>query len=361
MKNILLLFILSCSIGLSQSAVVEIPLTLTDAAGDSTTLWFGLDPSASDGIDVGMGEDELPPFPPKKVFEARFVGDDIDLPQLGLGSYKDVRNGDDLFSGEMKHEIRFQTFNNSKLVLDWDLPQNVTGRLVDIYGGTYVNKPMAGKGQLSISLVAVVDRLLMSVNYKAPSITVAAPNGGEVWRIYADAVIEWSSEFVEKDVTIYLSRDNGLTFDSLAQTPNSGSYAWNVAGPPSDECWLKIVDASGRIVDQSDAPFSIQFTTGVKSECEPTGFYVSPNYPNPFNPKTTIEFYAPRAETVRAEIFNAAGQHVRILADRYFKAGGHSLVWNGRDDSGAGAAGGVYFYRISANDEIRIGKMILAP
>lgn len=361
MKNIVLFLILSCAAGFGQNAAVQFPLTVTDAAGDSTILWFGLDPSAGDGIDAGLGEDELPPFPPKMAFEARFIGDDIDVPQLGLGSYKDVRRGDDLFNGEMMHEIRYQTFKNQKVTLAWDLPQNVTGRLVDIYGGTYVNKVMAGKGQLSISLVAVVDRLLMNVNYKAPSITVAAPNGGEVWRIYSDAVIQWSSEFVDKDVTIYLSRDNGVSFDSLARTPNNGSANWNVTGPPSDACLLKIVDVSGRIVDQSDAPFSIQFVSGIAKAPPATAFYILSNYPNPFNPQTTIEFFTPNAMKVRADIVNVGGQVVRLLAERYYSAGVHSLVWNGRDDFGRKAAGGIYFYRITAGEELSIGKMILSP
>jgi len=360
-KNIILFLILSCAVAFSQSAVVEIPLILTDAHGDSTTLWFGLDSTASDGIDVSLGEDELPPFPPKKVFEARFVGDDIDLPQLGLGSYKDLRKGDDLFGGAVRHEIKHQTFNNSKLTLAWDLPDNVSGHLVDLYGGTYLDKSMRGAGKVSISLVTVVTRILMTVNYQAPSLTIKSPNGGEVLRIYDEAVLEWASRFVEGDVLLSLSRDNGVAYDTLARTANSGSYAWPVDGPPSDECLLRITDSTGRLVDESDAPFSIKFVAGVESGRVPTGFYVSPNYPNPFNPQTTIEFYTPNAREVRAEIINAAGQRVRVLADRYFSEGFHSLIWNGRDDSGRKAAGGIYFYRLAAGGEPHIGKMILAP
>ena len=361
MKNIIILFLLSCSVGLSQSALVEIPLILTDAVGDSTTLWFGLYPAASDGIDAGFGEDELPPFPPKMAFDARFIGDDIDVPQLGLGSYKDVRRGDVLFNGEMMHEIRYQTFNNSKLTLHWDLPNNVSGHLTDLYGGTYLNKSITGKGDVSISLVTVVDRILFTVSYQAPSLTMKSPNGGELLRIYDEAVFEWDSRFIEGDVLLSLSRDNGASFEALAQAPNTGAYVWTVSGPPSDECLLMISDSNGRIVDVGDAPFSIQFAVGVKGDRRPTEFYVSPNYPNPFNPQTTIEFYAPRAGAVRVEIINTAGQRVRLLADRYFTTGVHSLVWNGRDAAGYKAAGGIYFYRLRYGDKLRLGKMILTP
>ena len=349
------------AIGVAQNAQIEFPLILKDAAGDSAVLWFGVDPSGTDGIDKHLQEEELPPLPPSKVFDVRFIGDDINLPQIGLGSFRDIRRGDATFSGEVKHGIALQTTNNSRLTIYWDFPENITGNLVDLYGGTYLKKLMSGKGELSISLVTVVNRILMTVNYKAPSLTISSPNGGEVLRIYEDAAFEWTSNFVKGEVTLFLSRDNGATFENLAQAENTGSYVWTVAGAPSDACLLKITDATGAVIDHSDATFSIQHITEATSAVQPTNFEVSPNYPNPFNPQTTIEFYAPFAAPIKAEIINAAGQYVRTLTDQVFSAGKHALIWNGLDDSGKKAAGGIYFYRIRFGENQHIGKMMLMP
>lgn len=359
--RLFVLILMCAATAFAQNAALEFSLKFTDAAGDSTVLWFGFAPSATDGIDSHLLEEELPPLPPAKVFDARFVGDDISLPQLGLGSFRDFRHGDRLASSSATHELAFQTTDHSRLIISWDLPENVTGWLVDLYGGTYVNKEMTGQDDLSISLVTVVNKVLMTIEYQAPSIAIASPNGGEVLRIFSDAVIEWSSQFVDGDVTIELSRDGGATFETLAQGENGGSYTWQVDGEPSDNCVLQISDSSGEIIDRSDAPFSIQHVTNVSRAALPEEFVVHPNYPNPFNPQTTIEFYTPHHSRVVAEVVNVQGKRVRTLSNGLVPAGSHSVMWNGLDEAGVKVAGGIYFYRIRFGESVHIGKMILTP
>ena len=322
---------------------------------------FGLDRSATDGIDRNLGEEELPPPPPSGVFDARFIGDDINMPKLGLGSYRDFRSGDELYSGVVVHEIRCQTRNNSKLTIAWDLPENVTGHFRDLYDGAYVDKPMLGKDSLSFSLVNVVDRLLMTIAYEAPSLTIESPGEGDVLRIYADAVFTWSSKFIRGDVLISLSRDNGVTFDTLASAPNSGSFTWRVTEPPSDACILQISDSSGTVFDRSDAPFSIRFVDQVQHRQPPLSFSVAPNYPNPFNPRTTIRFFIPQPGGVQVDVLNVSGQLIRRLLDGEVADGWRSVAWNGCDDRGRRVAGGVYFYRVRTAETVRVGKMILTP
>ncbi len=74
------------------------------------------------------------------------------------------------------------------------------------------------------------------------------------------------------------------------------------------------------------------------------------NYPNPFNPSTTIEFALPGYSRVRLAVFNLAGQQVRVLTERALPAGTHSVRWDGKDSRGRPAASGVYLYRLSIND-----------
>ncbi|MCF7920563.1 MAG: hypothetical protein K9N06_11685 [Candidatus Cloacimonetes bacterium] len=83
------------------------------------------------------------------------------------------------------------------------------------------------------------------------------------------------------------------------------------------------------------------------------------NYPNPFNPETEICFLIPKAAEVILEIYNVKGQLVRTLADDYFPAGRHALVWNGKDDAGKTVTTGIYFYHLKTDSFEDSGKMVL--
>ncbi|MCL4548571.1 MAG: discoidin domain-containing protein, partial [Bacteroidetes bacterium] len=91
----------------------------------------------------------------------------------------------------------------------------------------------------------------------------------------------------------------------------------------------------------------------------PFSFKLSNNYPNPFNPSTTINYEIPRASNVRIEIFNSLGQLVKVLTDSFHQAGKYSSIWNGDDSSGSLVASGVYFYRMSAEGFTLVKKMVL--
>lgn len=91
----------------------------------------------------------------------------------------------------------------------------------------------------------------------------------------------------------------------------------------------------------------------------PGTYSLSQNYPNPFNPSTTIRFRLPRSEKVTITVYNILGQVVAILADRYFTAGEHSVIWDGRDNEGHSAATGIYLYHFVSEGMIATRKMIL--
>jgi len=88
-----------------------------------------------------------------------------------------------------------------------------------------------------------------------------------------------------------------------------------------------------------------------------TGLYS--NYPNPFNPSTTIRFSLAQAMKASLRIYNSRGQLVNTLLDAALPAGQHSLVWNGKDGFGRDVASGVYFYRLSAGSRVMHRKMLL--
>jgi hypothetical protein len=91
----------------------------------------------------------------------------------------------------------------------------------------------------------------------------------------------------------------------------------------------------------------------------PHRYALNGNYPNPFNPRTTIRYSLASRSAVRLDIFNILGQSVKTLVDEVQSAGEHSVVWEGNHESGAAAAAGVYFYRLQAGDYRTTRKMIL--
>lgn len=83
------------------------------------------------------------------------------------------------------------------------------------------------------------------------------------------------------------------------------------------------------------------------------------NYPNPFNPSTTINFSLAKPGKASIRIYNTKGQLVKNLISGEFNAGYHNVVWNGRDDKDKPVASGMYFYRMETNDFKKTRKMVL--
>ena len=99
--------------------------------------------------------------------------------------------------------------------------------------------------------------------------------------------------------------------------------------------------------------------TGFDDAPAPGAFILAQNFPNPFNPSTTITFILPRPGPVALEIYDASGRRIRALASGYMVAGAHSVAWDGRDNAGRLVASGVYFCRLRAGDLRATKKMIL--
>ena len=83
------------------------------------------------------------------------------------------------------------------------------------------------------------------------------------------------------------------------------------------------------------------------------------NYPNPFNPETTISFELNQRGRTEVEVYNIKGQLVRVLLDDMLDIGSHTIVWNGRNESNVPVSSGVYLYRVSFNGSKYLSKMIM--
>jgi len=83
------------------------------------------------------------------------------------------------------------------------------------------------------------------------------------------------------------------------------------------------------------------------------------NYPNPFNPTTTIRFALSEAGKVQISVYNLKGQRVKSLLNSDVSAGTHQIIWDGKDDRGSSVASGIYFYRMEAKNYQATNKMML--
>ncbi len=89
-------------------------------------------------------------------------------------------------------------------------------------------------------------------------------------------------------------------------------------------------------------------------------FKLYPNYPNPFNPSTTISFNAKSSNNISLIIYDAMGKEVKRLIDNeYFYSGTHELIWNGKNNANQSVSSGIYFYRLIRGSEIVTRSMIL--
>ncbi|MDP8210291.1 MAG: C25 family cysteine peptidase [Candidatus Stygibacter australis] len=122
------------------------------------------------------------------------------------------------------------------------------------------------------------------------------------------------------------------------------------------ECEIVITDS--RI--ETRIPVTMEITTPSANENGITGItLLHENYPNPFNPETTISYSLEQAEAVVLEIYNIKGQKVAMLVNSEQSAGDHNIVWQGKDFLGNAVGSGIYLYRLQAGDYSAAGKMML--
>ncbi len=96
-----------------------------------------------------------------------------------------------------------------------------------------------------------------------------------------------------------------------------------------------------------------------ESEGIPTEFALHENYPNPFNPTTTLRFDLPEVSSITLTIYNMLGQKVRTFNMNDTPAGFHSIKWNAINDYGDPVGAGVYLYQLRANQYLETRKMVL--
>jgi hypothetical protein len=105
-----------------------------------------------------------------------------------------------------------------------------------------------------------------------------------------------------------------------------------------------------------DQPFDYSATSVAEKQHPdiPDAVAISQNFPNPFNPSTSIQYHIPSAGRVRLEVFDVRGEAVDVLVDGFQPAGDHLVVW--RSDR---RASGTYFYRLLFGGMSKTRPMLL--
>ncbi len=107
-------------------------------------------------------------------------------------------------------------------------------------------------------------------------------------------------------------------------------------------------------------PYRGVLTGIVRSSNSPVTFKLYPNFPNPFNGETIIQFYLPSRQQVHLNIYNVLGEKVRsIIQNKTVPAGNYRIKWDGRSDSGLPLPTGVYFLVFQTPQFRRVQKMLL--
>ena len=97
-----------------------------------------------------------------------------------------------------------------------------------------------------------------------------------------------------------------------------------------------------------------QVITNIEPTSSPTVYELYQNYPNPFNPSTKIKFDIPKSGFVSLKIYDITGREVSTLVNSELATGRYEFEWNGGQ-----FASGVYFFRITAGEFVKVQKMML--
>lgn len=191
-------------------------------------------------------------------------------------------------------------------------------------------------------------------------------NGAPVWTLLESYSVRFTRSRIEirwtlsracEDLRFWVLRSHGseAPYHELAHTEIARmgmSYTVIDDSVEPGETYRYRID-----IDDDDGRRIFFETDDVTTPAAPPTLY--PNYPNPFNPLTTIRFYVPARCVVHLDIFDVNGNDVCRIADGIFARGTHTVTWDGRNGEGAPVASGVYLCRLAAGRVRQSRKMVL--
>ncbi|MBS1518936.1 MAG: T9SS type A sorting domain-containing protein [Bacteroidetes bacterium] len=356
--SILFIFFLNC---ISNAQFVKIPLIVSDGSSNGIdTLFFGIDPAATNGIDAAFGEQELPPQPPTGVFDARFIDtqlrDSIMFAQGTVqGLAKDYRQGSNLTESPRTHEVQFKKGSGS--IIQFNMPQfpsGVTLRFVDLFGGFFLDTTFTSPGSLTNNYFNLSDKVFMYAQYQRPQPVELISfthiiNGNNV-------LLKWvtSLEINNSGFEVQRKKNSGNNWTALSfikghnNSNQTHEYSYEDLNLPAGtySYRLKQIDFNGNF-----EYLDLYETVVIGS---PLTFQLYQNFPNPFNPSTLITFQIPESGLTQLRIFDAKGNLVEKLIEQELNEGYYKIRFNA-----ANIPSGIYFYRLEYKGNLVNKKMIV--
>jgi hypothetical protein len=181
----------------------------------------------------------------------------------------------------------------------------------------------------------------------------------EFVKVVTDNSLLGESELAQP--TVLSQTDGQVAIAAYGETVSEGDLGMSLVFRTKTEIentYVEVMESEVR--DGSYAVDPVALPAPVQIQTRPEQYALGNNYPNPFNPATTIKYALPEAGFVKLEVYNVVGQVVRTLVAGQQNAGRYVVQWNASDDSGRSLSSGIYFYRLQAGDEfLEVKKMLL--
>jgi len=192
-------------------------------------------------------------------------------------------------------------------------------------------------------------------NWVQVSTSIKGTSASDLEFVPGDSSKIWFAPYDRTHAYLYYSEDMGTTWTEKFLKPNTSSIR-DIVFTDENHGWILCND--GVLFHYNNSGVG---GTSIEefNNISPTEFNLENNYPNPFNPSTTINYTIPKGENVRLEIYNSLGEIVNTLLDGYKDAGNHSIIWNGKDSNGNSLSSGIYFYRLINSSNTISKKMIM--
>jgi hypothetical protein len=150
---------------------------------------------------------------------------------------------------------------------------------------------------------------------------------------------------------------NAISGDgAVAGSGNVAQLVFNVKGEFED---ARFEISDGVLIDGSRHLNPVLTLDALNVQTTPKEFALLQNFPNPFNPETTIKYELAASGQVELRIYNMVGQVVRTLVSERQAAGRYSIRWDGKDDRGLSVSSGIYFYNLRAEKFNTVKKLML--
>lgn len=341
-----------------QEADVSIDFIISDNGtppyNGSWEITFGLDSTATDGLDTHLGESYVPPDGCCGWGVGLCAA--FELPTNPNSVWKDYRNATFPYSTTKEHLINYCARPSATVVtIQCNLPEGATGLLRDPITGNLIHIEMADSNEYIITNYIGLFDLRLTINYQT---------------VIPVELTSFTSTFQNNSVN--------LNWQTATETNNSGfqiekrktiderSEEWNTIGfvsgngtttEPKSYSFVDENLSTGIYkyrLKQIDYDGTVNYSNEIEFEITPVEFGLEQNYPNPFNPSTSIQYSIGSKQFVQLKIYDVLGNEIASIVNEEKPSGTYNVQFTMDNFSS-----GIYFYKLQAGGLVQTKRMLL--